>query len=237
MIRPPKILSWLLAGLALGMMALACTLTLPAAAPVNTPSARPTRPVQPPTALQPAIPESRRLVLEYSPRIRLGDSEVIRLTLEMDTQGNLTPTAVIEGNVTKGESIQIPNLYKTHNVIAEARLDLAGIEMRPSETISEPLLPGQSVTFYWSVRPRETGHYRGTVWLHLRFVPKAGGPESRKAISAQIIEIEATSFLGLPASLARTTGTLGSLIGSILSFPFLEQIVRFLFRRRKRPSS
>ncbi|MGC8855729.1 MAG: hypothetical protein ACP5QU_02920, partial [Anaerolineae bacterium] len=211
--------------------------TLPAAAPVNTPSARPIRPIQPPTALQPAIPESRRLVLEYPPRIRLGDSEIIRLTLEMDNQGNLTPTAIVEGNVTKGESIQIPNLYKTHNVIAEARLDLAGIDIRPTETISEPLLPGQSVTFYWSVRPQETGHYLGTVWLHLLFVPKIGGPESRKAISAQRIEIETTSFFGLPASLARTSGTIGSLIGSLLSFPFLEQIVRFLFRRRKHSAS
>lgn len=234
MIRLPKISPWLISGLALCGMALACNLSLPAAAPPNIPSALPTRPLQPPSALQPAIPETRRLVLEYPPHIRLGDSEIIRLTLEMDNQGNLTPTAIVEGNVTKGESVLIPNLYKTHNVIAEARLDLAGVEVRPAETISEPLLPGQSVTFYWSVRPHETGHYSGTVWLHLRFLPKAGGQESRKTISAQLIEIEATSFLGLPASVARTTGTIGSLLGSILSFPFLEQIIRLLFRRRKR---
>ena len=101
----------------------------------------------------PAIPESRRLTLEYPSKIRTGDSDVIRLTLEVDTLGNITPTAEIQGNLVAGQTVQIPNLYDTHNVIAEARLDLAGRRRPASEAISEPLLPGQSVTFYWSVHP------------------------------------------------------------------------------------
>ncbi len=48
-----------------------------------------------PTVLpaQPAIPERRRLTLDYPPHIRAGDSDIVRLTLEVDEQGNLTPTA------------------------------------------------------------------------------------------------------------------------------------------------
>ena len=103
-----------------------------------------TLPVAPPSA----ITESRRLTLEYPPKIRTGDSDVIRLTLEVDNFGNLTPTAEVQGNFVTGGVVQIPNLYDTHNVIAEARLDLAGLEVRPSDMISEPLLQGQSVTFY-----------------------------------------------------------------------------------------
>ena len=184
-------------------------------------------------APQPAIPEQRRLTLEFPPKIRAGDSDVIRLTLEVDMLGNLTPTAETQGNVITGTTIEIPNLYETHNVIAEARLDMAGVEVKPSDLISEPLLSGQSVTFFWSIRPQDAGTYRGTVWLYLRFVNKSNGEESRKAVSAQIVEIEATNFLGLSAGFARTTGVVGSFVGGILGLPFLEDITRFLFKKLK----
>src|SRR5574338_960425 len=42
----------------------------------------------------PALPEYRRLTLEYPPVIKLGSgSDVIILTLDVDAQGNITPTA------------------------------------------------------------------------------------------------------------------------------------------------
>jgi len=186
------------------------------------------------TTPQPAINESRRLTLEFPPQIRVGEGEVIRLTLEVDALGNLTPTAVIEGNTVTGEVVEIPNLYETHNVTAEARLDLAGMDVKPADLISEPLLPGQSVTFYWSIRPREVGVYRGTIWLYLRFVNKSNGEESRKAVSAQLIEIDAVNLLGLPLGLVRGAGMVGSFVGGMLGFPFLENIIKFLFRRRKK---
>ena len=106
----------------------------------------------------------------------------------------------IGGNVVTGEVIEIPNLYETHHVIAEARFDIAGMEVRPTELISEPLAQGTSATFYWSIRPQEVGVYRGTIWLYLRFVDKSNGEESRKTVSAQIVEIEAVNFLGLSGS-------------------------------------
>jgi len=179
----------------------------------------------------PAIPESRRLTLEYPPKIRTGDSDVIRLTLEVDSLGNVTPTAIIQGNAVTGATVQIPNLYDTHYVTAEARLDLAGVEVRPPEAIEETLLPGQSVTFYWSVRPTESGSYRGTAWMFLRFVDKVSGVESRNALSAQTVQIEAVNFFGLTGSAARAAGGVGSVIGAILGFPFADDIFKWLVRR------
>ncbi len=184
-----------------------------------------------PVAPPPAILESRRLTLEYPPKIRTGDSDVIRLTLEVDSLGNLTPTSEVQGNIVKGGVVQIPNLYDTHNVIAEARLDLAGPEVRPSDTISEPLLQGQSVTFYWSVRPVSAGTYRGTAWFYLRFVDKVNGTESRKAISAQPVQIESTNLLGLNGNLARTAGGIGSIVGAVLGFPFIDDVLKWLWSR------
>jgi hypothetical protein len=181
---------------------------------------------------QPALPERRRLTLEFPPTIRAGDSDLVRLTLKMDDLGNLTPTAQIEGNVVTGEIVQIPNLYDSHHVIAEARFDLAGMEIRPAELVSEPLSPGNPVTFLWSVHAPNTGVYRGTVWLYLRFVEKQTGEQSRKTISAQIVEIEAVNLLGLSGEFARTTGVIGSVVGVVIGFPFLEDLVKLIFRRQ-----
>jgi hypothetical protein len=159
---------------------------------------------------------------------------VVRLTLEVDDLGNVTPTAEIGGNVVTGEVIEIPNLYESHHVIAEARFDIAGLEVRPPELISEPLTQGNSATFQWSIRPREVGVYHGTIWLYLRFVDKSNGEESRKTVSAQIVEIESVNFLGLSGAFARTTGVIGSVVGTVLGFPFLEDIVKVFFKRRGR---
>ncbi len=179
----------------------------------------------------PALPERRYLTLEYPPRMRAGDSDIIRLTLEVDDLGNITPTAEIEGNVVTGKVIEIPNLYETHQVIVESRFDVAGMEVRPSELISAPISQGQTAVFYWSIRPDDVGFYRGTVWLYLRFVDKSSGEESRKTVSAQIVEIEAVNLLGFSANVARTTGMVGSVLGTILGFPFFEDALKLLFRK------
>lgn len=190
--------------------------------------------VSPNVTALPALPERRRLTLEFPPQIRAGDSDRVRLTLEVDDLGNVTPTAQIGGNVITGEVVEIPNLYESHNVIAETRFDIAGMEVRPAETVSESLLPGSSVTFYWSIRPPEVGVYQGTIWLHLRFVDKSNGAESRKAISAQIVEIRAVNLLGLSGNLARATGVVGSIVGTVIGFPFLEDILKFLLKKRNK---
>ena len=225
-------------------VSLACVET--SAQPSSGASGEPTASAPSPTesadsesAQSPAIPETRRLTLEFPPKMRAGvEGDIVRLTLEVDDLGNITPTAQFEGNVITGEVIEIPDLYETHNVTAEARLDIAGMQIQPSGAIYEPLKRGQSATFFWSIRPQETGIYRGTVWLHLNFAEISTGEQSRIAVSAQTVEIEAVDFFGLSVNVARTSGVIGSIIGGIVGFPFLEDIFKFLlkFRRKKQPS-
>jgi hypothetical protein len=100
--------------------------------------------------------------------------------------------------------------------------------------VSEALSPGSSVTFRWSIRPQEAGVYRGTIWLYLRFVDRQSGEESRRTVSAQIVEMKAVSLFGLSGDLARTTGVVGSIVGAIIGFPFFEDIVRLLLKRGNR---
>ena len=175
-------------------------------------------PTQPLPTSQPAVQEARRLNLEWPFKIRLGDSDVIKLTLEIDNRGNMTPTAEYAGHQTRGETVFVPNVYDTHNVLAEARLDMAGIAASPSGDVIEPLQPGEPVTFFWSVSPEKIGTYRGTVWLHLHFIPKEpGGIESRIPISAEQIQIQAVNLMGIGGTAARVIGALGVVLGSFLS--------------------
>lgn len=185
-------------------------------------------------AVPPAISESRLLTLEYPPIIRAGDADTIRLTLEVDEMGNLTPTAEVAGHEVSGEVVSVPNLYDTHNIIAEARLDMAGVQVLPSETVSEPLLAGKSVTFYWSISPASAGNYRGTLWLYLRFIPKEGGDEMRRVISSQLIEVESRQLFGMQAGTVRVVGTFGSFIGAVLGFPFVDDLFKWLWKWIKR---
>ena len=158
----------------------------------------------------PSLPEARKIRLTFSPTMRAGDSQIVEV--------NVTS----EGDVTNG------GVYDEYNVIVEARLDLPLADVRPADTVSAALVEGGGATFYWEVNPRGEGALRGTVWLYLRFVPKAGGPvgETRQPVSAQLLEVRSKSLLRRTGAQARVVGTVGFVIG-------LAILVSVLWSRRK----
>lgn len=175
----------------------------------------------------PVISENRRLILDYPARIRVGDSDVVRLTFALDDTDNPVP-------VVDGDDREIPNLYDTHHIIAEAKFEIPGMPVTPSDLVSQTLSEGQSATFHWQIHPQKEAIYRGTVWFYLRFVNKVSGEESRKAISAQIVEIKAVDFMGLPAGVIRTFGVVGLVIGFIVGYPLLRDVARIIFGDRRK---
>ena len=208
-----------------------------AAAPTQIPAVTATPDAGDGSDVMPAVPETRRLTLEYPLKLKAGaGSDVVRLTLEVDSLGNITPTANIEGHVVEGEVIEIPNLYETHNVTAEASFDLAGLEVKPSGTIFQPLKPGERLDFYWSVGAQNVGTYRGTIWLYLNFESRSSGEKNRVAVSAQVLEIEAVDFFGFSVNFVRTSGVVGSVLGVIVGFPFFDDIVKYLWAKMKKES-
>ncbi|MGQ9832915.1 MAG: hypothetical protein ACUVRJ_03805 [Candidatus Villigracilaceae bacterium] len=113
------------------------------AAPIDTPSELLPWLVITPTASAPALLAARRLTLEFPCKIRVGDSDILRLTPEVDELGGLTPTVEVAGHAVTGETVQIPNLYEAHTALVESRLDLAGMLVEPSGIQSDQLLPWQ----------------------------------------------------------------------------------------------
>ncbi len=148
-----------------------------------------------PSAETPSLPEARTIRLTYSPAMRMGDSQIVELNLAAEEE--------------TGDGAA----YRAHNVVAEARLELDLAEVRPAESTSTALTEGSAPTFYWEVSPRGEGILRGTAWLYLRFIPKAGGEETRRPVSAQLVEIRSKSMLGRTASEARAWGVVGVVVG------------------------
>ncbi len=180
--------------------------------------------VRPVSAGSGSASESQRAItLLFPPKIRAGEAGVVRLTLEVDALQDFLATAAGTG---------ASNVYDSHNVIAEARFDLPGIPVQPSELISAPVSQGQTAVFYWTLRPTNVGNYRGTIWLYLRLVDKLTGQERRETVSAQIVEIESVKFLGLVVNQARMIGLVGSGIGFFLCLPVFVTLAGYLHRKR-----
>jgi hypothetical protein len=182
----------------------------------------------------PVIPERRLIKLEWPERVRAKDSDVIVLSLLIDDEGSVLSTQ-IPGHSVDELPVEIPNLYDSHNVVAVARLDLAGIDSWRDE-LREPVRPGRPVTFTWSVRAEEAGQYRGVVWLWMEFVPKDGGPVDSMTLLSRLIEIDAVTVLGLPGWLGRLVGGTGLLVSTVLGYPFVQAFVERLFRKRQVPA-
>lgn len=164
----------------------------------------------------PAVLERRTLRLEFPPVLRRGGEGLVRLSMNADEAGSLE--AVLETAEGASQDISIIDVYKTHNVVAEARLEMAGVYLNPPGMISEPLRPGGLLTFTWGVHANSVGRYEGTVWFYLRFVPLDGGPGERVAISAQKVGFDSVDLWGLDRSAARWLGVFGLALG--LGFVF-----------------
>ena len=96
-----------------------------------------------------------------------------------------------------------------YNLVLQSHLDLPGISRTPTGEVSQVMSSDQPVVFIWYLRPSAPGVFRGKVWLHLRFVPRAPGQEQRILLAAQQVDIEVTTLLGMSGSQARLFGSLG----------------------------
>ncbi len=185
-------------------------------------------PVMPTTPqIQPQVILGRLTIqLETPQYLRLGDAGLFRLSLLLEENSGAPGEPSLPGSSGLPAEMFSPTKL---TMIAEARLDLAGVEVRPDQEISEPLFPGKPLTFYWSVRATQAGEYHGVAWLHLRLI--TDGEETRLPLSAQEVRLQVRTLWGLSAHTARWLSLFWGIMTFLLGFPYLKEIGLWLDRK------
>ncbi len=146
--------------------------SVPAGAKAGQPAAQPT---ESPAIVAPEVPpksptptpaiqrESRVVELEWPPRMRLGESDLVRVSL-IPSEAGYTITTEFEGNEVVTRSVQVKRP-------AGAEVSLVGSLQGVGFVIEPPLeqrieLPeGEPATLRWSISPKQAGQQRLTLAL------------------------------------------------------------------------
>lgn len=207
----------------------------PTSAPTATaqPAAGSPAPAQPPSATSqaggqtgtapPATPEAYLVQVDWPARLRLGESDVVRLALVPVSQGYAVVVEYPEhAVVTQTVAIQQSPGY---DLFAVARLDGVGFDIAPAGDQPQfipaaqgaPQPPGQRLEWRWSLGARQPGRQRLMISLHLRWIPLQTGLTAREvSVYSQGLETQVNSFLGLTQAQAALYGLLAAVSGGFL---------------------
>jgi hypothetical protein len=164
--------------------------------------------------------------MEWPPEMRLGDSDVIRLSLIPSTGGYTVTTEFPEHQtVTQTVPVARPAGY---DLFAVARLDTVNFTLSPEAEQSVSLPVGETVSLRWTITPRAPGQHRVSLTLSLRWTPAPGSAGAARQTQAfsRSVGIRVTSFLGLTRGQAMATGFTGLMFGGGLSLMAISYRVR-----------
>jgi len=170
---------------------------------------------------QPAVLEFRTLSTFWPRSVRIGDSGVVRLDFSLDP--------VMHQSIGNPQLVDVYDLY---NVLVDVRLEMPGAVVAPPGLFSQPLRPGQNITFNWRIYPNDVGQVSGTLWVYLRFVPRDMGEQEQVLIAVKQFKVESFALFGLGVGVVRVIGGIGFVLSIILSLPFVDRGLRGLFVKR-----
>lgn len=196
--------------------------------------------LQPPSSgVHPGKPDQQEgftgpmeLVTEWPATLRAGDSAPIRMNILPPRKIDSSRQDGVVEDQSSGVESAILSQSQVYQSVAQGKLELTGMEYQPKGVTNEALLPGQAVRFRWDVRAKESGLYPGTLWLHLRYLPRVGGAEARKVISAQTVDIQVSKFLGLAGNGARILGSIGLVLGAMVALDLITLLSDLLFPKK-----
>lgn len=178
-----------------------------------------------PQPLQPtptAVIEERIVELEWPPRMRMGESDVVRLSL-MPSKDGYVVEAEFEEHAIESQEAYIKRPYG-YDLYAIARLDGVGFIISPQGERTLIVLPDEKTEWRWSITPNAAGQQRLSVGLSLRWEPQAdSGAEMRHEAYAygSGMDVQVVTFLGLGRPQALGGGLTGLLVGGGLSLTAL----------------
>ncbi|MBN1149094.1 MAG: phosphotransferase, partial [Anaerolineales bacterium] len=186
-------------------------------------------PVSPPTAtslptLQPSssptqtpIVDERLVEIEWPPRMRLGESDVLRLALIPNEAGYILTTEYPEHQaITQTLMVPRPSGYY---LLAVARLDGVGFDISPQGEQVQSLPPDEALVWRWSLTPRDPGRQRLSLSLKLRWQPLGDNhsPVQEYVAYSTGLDVHVFSFFGLTQAQALFSGLIGLVVGSGMS--------------------
>jgi hypothetical protein len=169
---------------------------------------------------QPHLVENRLVRLEWPASVRIGDEAEIRLVFENIKESS--SSTELKGG--------FYNIYDRYNIMAEARVEAAGLTIEPANPTRVSMPPRQPVHFKWVVSTQQAGIYHGQVWLSLRFLPLDGSMPIQEPVYVNDIDLNVTSMMGLSSSRARLVGGLCGVISILL---FSGDMFSLATRRKK----
>jgi hypothetical protein len=183
----------------------------------------------PSPAVAPSIPavEERFVELEWPSRMRLGDSDVARLSIIPSEEGYIVTTE-FEEHQTITDTLRITR-PAGYDLFAAARLDGVGFKIAPAYEEELFIQEGEPVSWRWTLTPSNPGQQRLSVMLKLRW-KLADDPTGivRETVAySKGLDVQVISFLGLTQSQAMSTGWFGVLVGGALI------LVMFVTRPRR----
>src|SRR4030067_882740 len=90
-------------------------------------------------ASEPLIMDGQQLILVFPSQIRYGDKDIVQLVFQ--PINNETPVGfeTVESLGIEPWGTHLEDGNKTYLALAEARLDLGGLDVRPSDVVREPM--------------------------------------------------------------------------------------------------
>ena len=152
--------------------------------------------------------------LEWPSALRLGESDLVRLSLVPYRDGYVV-TAEFPEHVVENQPLPVVHLAG-YTLSGVARLDGVGFEISPGSEIEHPLPADETVTWRWTLSPKSSGQQRLSISLTLLWTPDPGNsaPAKQQEAFSRPLTIQVSSVFGLSRAQAMTTGFFGLVFGA-----------------------
>ncbi|MFW6136001.1 MAG: hypothetical protein ACOC7N_04185 [Chloroflexota bacterium] len=199
------------------------------ATPVPTPA---------PTASPTPVVEERTAEVEWPNSMRVGDGEVVRVSLLALAQAAEAGTPEVAEHEVESAALELPVARAGYQGMVSASLTAAGLEVTAAGPAEQPLVPGGTNTWRWTVSAPRAGTYRPVVNVTVRWEPMEGsggtGPVE-ELVWSRVLTVRARGVLGLSGPQVDWMGTAGSVLGTVAGIPFLEKVLTTLWGRVRGP--
>jgi len=163
-----------------------------------------------------SLPEDRQLQVSWPSLVRLGESDLVRLTLVPSHMSYLLVTEFSDHSEITHTLAITP--YEGYELFAAARLDGVNFLVSPQGEQVQFLPADQPVEWRWSISPRRPGNQSLSVALRLKWVPEASHLAVREiTVYSAGLDVRVASFLGLTQAQAFLGGLVGLFFGGAMS--------------------